>query len=356
MVRHFKAVREPRWKAQVIARHEMTYREGPSDEDDRPPHVRAASGLSAFREYLAVIQDDANWLALIDAEQQVTAVPLPPSPSGDRVFSKKRGNQGDKYDLEACVTVGSSEGGELVAFSSGSRTERQWVLRVRKENGRDDLKAEFVPAPSFYASMRERREFSGAALNIEGALAVDDDRIRLFQRGNAEPCDGLDALDATAEFSWSCLCEHLSDPHRHPAPTLDNIRTYDLGTLDGVRLTFSDAELLGHGRVLFSASAEAGGTGEIRGSVLGIIEQDGEARWTHLFDEEGRPFTGKIEGLTLDSNDRQKVYFVIDDDDEDTPSRIYHALVSDEMLGEPAADGSASVRHAQPDGGKTGNA
>ena len=55
MTNHFRAAEEPRWSARVIAAHDMSYRDGPSDEDDRPPHVRAASGLSAFREYLAVI-------------------------------------------------------------------------------------------------------------------------------------------------------------------------------------------------------------------------------------------------------------------------------------------------------------
>lgn len=330
MTDHFRATEEPRWKAQVIARHEMTYRDGPSDEEDRPPHVRAASGLSAFRECLAVIQDDANWLALIDADQQVTAVPLPASPSGDRVFSKKRGNQADKYDLEACVTVGAGTELELVGFSSGSRTERQWVLRVR-EDGNGRLGAEFVEAPAFYAAMRKEKAFSGAGLNIEGALALDHDRIRLFQRGNAEPCDGVAPVDATADFSWAALCRHLSQPDDHPAPAIERLRTYDLGTLSGVRLTFSDAEHLEGGRVLFSASAEDP-EGGIVGSVLGIIEADGEARWTHLSDEQGEPFNGKIEGLTLDANDRRKIYFVIDDDDEDAPSCIFHAVVSAGML------------------------
>lgn len=329
---HFRAVEEPRWSARIVARREMTYRDGPSDEDDRPPHVRAASGLSAFREQLAVIQDDANWLALIDADQQVTAVPLPPSPAGDRVFSKTRGNQDDKYDLEACVTVTSGGTCELVGFSSGSRREREWVLRVREEGKAGALKAEFVPAPAFYAALRDHKAFSGAGLNIEGALSVHGTIIRLFQRGNAEPCDGLKPIDSTADFSWDALCEHLSDPDRHPPPALDNVRTYELGTLGGVRLTFSDAEHIGDDRVLFSASAEDPETGDISGSVLGIIEADGSARWTHLSDEQGRPFTGKIEGLTLDQQDRAKVYFVIDDDDEDTPSRIFHAVVSEQML------------------------
>lgn len=336
MSNHFRAEEETRWSARVIAARDMTYCDGPSDEDDRPAHVRAASGLSAFRERLAVIQDDANWLALIDADQQVTAIPLPASPAGDRVFSKKRGNQTEKYDLEACVAVCSGETEELVGFSSGSRPEREWVLRVRDdENG--ELNGEFTPAPAFYAAMRDNRGFSGACLNIEGALSLDDDCIRLFQRGNAEPCDDLQAIDATADFSWAALCEHLSGPDKQPPPQLGNVRTYELGELSGVRLTFSDAEHLGQGRVLYSASAEDPESGEIRGSVLGIIEADGRARWTHLFDEEGEPFNGKIEGLTLDASDPGKVYFVIDDDDEDTPSRIFHAEVSEEMITGQAA-------------------
>lgn len=336
MTDQIQAVEEPGWQAKVIAAHDMTYHDGPSDEEDRPPHVRAASGLSAFREYLAVIQDDANWLALIDADQQVTAVPLPPSPAGDRVFSKKRGNQADKYDLEACVTVSSGDKEELVGFSSGSSGERRWVLRVREGSG-GEYKAEFMPAKAFYAAMEDTREFSGAGLNIEGALSLDQDCIRLFQRGNAEPGEGRDAIDATGDFSWQELCEHLSAPEKQPPPAIGNIRTYDLGKLNGVRLTFSDAEHLGKGRVLYSASAEDSESGEIRGSVLGIIEADGSARWTHLFDQDGSAFNGKIEGLTVDSKDPGKVYFVIDDDDEETPSRIFHARISEEMITGPAA-------------------
>lgn len=326
MTDHFRAEHEPRWRARVTKRQAMTYREGPCLKEDRPPHVRAASGLSRFREYIAVIQDDANWLALIDAEGEVTAVPLPPSPKGDRVFSKRRGNRGDKYDLEACVTVRSGDGLELVGFSSGSRSEREWVLRVREGSGEGlDLSAEFVPAAAFYAALRERPEFSGSGLNIEGALALDEDRIRLFQRGNSGSCEGLDAVDATADLSWRELCAHLADPGRTPVPALSSIRSYELGLHAGVRLTFSDAEHLGEGRVLYSASAEDPETDEITGSVLGIIEADGSARWAELLDEDGQPFTGKVEGLTLDVTDPDLIHFVIDDDEEDNPSLLFEA-------------------------------
>jgi hypothetical protein len=201
-------------------------------------------------------------------------------------------------------------------------------------DGKDEggLEAEFVPAPAFYAALRDDKSFSGAGLNIEGALALDTDRIRLFQRGNADPCNGLQPIDASADFSWTELCEHLRAPDQQRPPVLENVRTYDIGMLDGVRLTFSDAEHLADGRVLFSASAEDPESGEIRGSVLGIIEAGGRARWTKLVDQDGKPFRGKIEGLTLDVNDRQKIYFVIDDDDENTPSRLFHAVMSNDML------------------------
>lgn len=324
---------DPRWSARVIARHDMVYEEGPSEAEDRPAHVRAASGLSAFREYIAVIQDDANWLALIGPDDKVTAVPLPPSPAGDRVFSEDRGNKDDKFDLEACVTVEGADGLELVAFASGSREERQWVLRVREEgaagaDGRPTLDARFVPADAFYHAMRARSEFAGAGLNIEGALSLGGDHVRLFQRGNAEPKDGLEAIDATADFEWRALCRHLADPETVPPPELAEVRTYDLGTLEGTRLTFSDAEHLGGGRVLYSASAEDPESGDIHGSVLGIIEADGSASWTELLDEDGSAFRGKVEGLTLDARASDRVQFVIDDDDGGSPSRLFTAQLS----------------------------
>jgi hypothetical protein len=295
-----------------------------------------------------VIQDDANWIALIDADERVTAVPLPPGPSGARLFSKSRGNKKEKYDLEACITVPASTGHELVGFSSGSRRGREWILRVREaravapasaeaprssEQIASAFDAEFLEALPFYEAMRSNVEFSGSGLNIEGAITLDQDRILLFQRGNAKPSNGLEPVDATAELSWAALCAHLAAPDSIQPPAVANITHYELGTLDGVRLTFSDAEHLGDGRILFSASAEEESTGRIAGSVLGVIEADGSAHWTELLDEEGKAFGGKIEGLSRDLRDPRKVHFVIDDDDETIPSEIFEAVLSTTFFG-----------------------
>jgi hypothetical protein len=176
--------------------------------------------------------------------------------------------------------------------------------------------------------LREQTEFCGVGLNIEGALALDGDLVRLFQRGNCRPTAGLGPVDATADICWSELCRHLEQPEHHPPPELQNLRTYRLGEHEGVRLTFSDAEHLGEGRILYSASAEDPESGEIKGSVLGIIEADGSATWTDLLDEQGQPFRGKVEGLTLNPEDPSLIHFVIDDDDEDQPSRLFEARLS----------------------------
>ncbi len=348
MARRCTSSRNPDLEAHVTARRPMVYEEGPCDVEDRPAHVRAASGLSAFNEYIAVIQDDANWLALIDVNERITAVPLPPGPSGARLFSKSRGNKKEKFDLEACIAIPGTGGHELVGFSSGSRKGREWILRVRgaspstgsssrakrpAEQIASAFEAEFLEALPFYEAMRSNVEFSGAGLNIEGAVALGDDRILLFQRGNAKPHDGLEPVDATAELSWAALCAHLAAPHEVQPPALAKITTYELGTLDGVRLTFSDAEYLGRGRILFSASAEEESTGRIAGSILGVIEADGSAHWTELVDEESRAFRGKIEGLSRDLRDPRKVHFVIDDDDETVPSEIFEAVLSAGFFG-----------------------
>jgi hypothetical protein len=327
----------------------MIYDEGPSDADDRPPHVRAASGLSAFREYLAVIQDDANWLALIDADERIYALPLPPSPSGARVFSSARGNKHEKFDLEACITVPGSKGQELIGFASGSHLGREWILRVHESasfraaltetalhaQAGTELTAEFIDATRFYEALRANTEFSGAGLNIEGAVVIDEDTIVLFQRGNAPARDNLRAVDATAEISWRALSAHLADPENVPPPMLKSVTSFDLGTLDGVRLTFSDAEWLGEGGILYSASAEDPGTSRIAGSVLGVIDLKGPVYWTELTNENGGLFGGKIEGLSWDIRDTRKVRFVIDDDDETVPSEIFEAALSEGFFRAP---------------------
>ena len=339
MTQHLTARHDPELQARIVRRVPMRYQQEADSVVDRPPYVRAASGLTWFRDYLAVVQDDSNWLALIDTDDSVHAVPLPPDDeTGERVFDSARGNKHRKIDLEACITVPGENGHELIAFGSGSHTGREWILRVhegtpitprgvRHAHGGPDVAvhAEFLPARALYEHLRARTDFAGAGLNLEGAVPLDDgDTIVLFNRGNAPAAGGLSPVDATARLSWRAVNAHLRDPQGVAPPELTGIRQYALGTFDGVRLTFSDAEDLGDAW-LYSASAEDPATDAITGSALGVIEAGGEARWATVYDERGEPFRGKIEGLSRAPGKPGRVHFVIDDDDETVPSEYFEA-------------------------------
>lgn len=331
------AFRDPSLSAQIVQRLPLVYHEGENADDDRPGFVLAASGLVTLGEHLFVVQDNANWIAVVNPDDSVTAVPLPRGPSGARIFSKARDNAGDKADLEACVIVRGDDGLELVAFGSGTAEARCWILRMKRPDQATsadarplgEFDAEFLDASVFYQSLMRERAFCSESLNIEGAITLDETRILLLQRGNAPPGEG-EPVDATGEICWRLLSRHLEDPANIPPPPIENVIRYELGDLNGVRLTFSDAEYLGGGRILFSASAEhrGDGDGEVEGSVLGVIDPSGETRWTEVTCENGKPFKSKIEGLSRSINDPSTVRFVIDDDDETAPSEIFEAKLS----------------------------
>src|SRR5450432_1790777 len=92
--------------ATVISRRPLYYSDGADDVLDRPKHVRAGSSLAWVGDRLAVVQDDTNFIALIDpSNQRVTAVPVPAGHNGVRQFGDSRGNKKWKLDLEACFCV-----------------------------------------------------------------------------------------------------------------------------------------------------------------------------------------------------------------------------------------------------------
>ena len=329
MPKKIDAQKDDRLEARVIRSTPLTYDNREHDEvKDRPQHVRAASSLVYLINRFALVQDDANFLGLVDPDDHyVRGVPLPPAPDGARVHDEARGNKRHKLDLEACASDPSTGEQLLVAFGSGSHKTREWVVTVdwrdKDHDGQPDTK--LVETPAFHGMMRQNRDFAGSGLNIEGAVFVDADRLRLFQRGNAAPRGDIQPVDATGDVDWAALRAHLKDPQGTPPPPITNVVQYELGTLRDVRLTFSDAEFI-DGITLFSASAENEDTGEVVGSVLGIIAADGQARWAELFDEDGTPFTGKVEGLSTEPDgNHHHVYFVIDSDDAGQASRIYEA-------------------------------
>jgi len=128
-----QAVRDPALRAIVQRSAPLFYNKGADPMLDRPAHVRAGSSLSWFGDRLALIQDDANVLVLIEPYSlQVDAIPLPAGEGGLRQFDDLRSNKRFKLDLEACVTVPTHDGHLLLAFGSGSTCDREKIVMLRE--------------------------------------------------------------------------------------------------------------------------------------------------------------------------------------------------------------------------------
>ena len=312
---------DPALRARVVRSIPLLYADGAYAALDRPAHVRAGSGIAWIGGLLAVVQDDANFIALVDpASYDVRALTLPAGEGGVRLFGSDRGNKQLKLDLEACVALPDGPGGEmLVAFGSGSTPQRERIVLVRGIPEAPSV--EVRDASAFYDLLRGAHEFSGSEMNLEGA-AWRHGRLLLFNRGNGAAMNGREPVDAACEVDWNRLRAHLlnADP---PPPPPERVTRYQLGEIDGWRLTFTDASVIGD-RMLFAATAEASPNtyddGPVAGSALGIIDGSG-ARWTVIEDAAGGRFRGKVEGITPGARPGT-VLVVIDRDDPHLPSEL----------------------------------
>jgi hypothetical protein len=308
--------------ARVLRTTPLLYAEGADPSLDRPAHVRAGSGVAWVGGRLAVVQDDAAFLALVDpATAHVRSITLEAAHGGVRQFDDGRGNKHLKADLEACVTV-PHEGAEvLLAFGSGSTPMRERVL-VGRALDTDHPSVELVRAPALYTALRAERRFSGSEMNMEGAALVGD-VLRLFNRGNGAARDGHLPVDASCDLPLAALLAYLADPSG-PPPAPSHVVQHDLDALDALRLGFTDAAARG-GIVYFSAAAEdspdATRDGRVAGSVVGVLD-DGGGRWTQLLDAEGGMFTGKVEGIAFWPDRPDRLWAVVDADDPERPSDL----------------------------------
>lgn len=317
-----RACIEPRLAARVVSRRALLYTRGADVSLDRPAHVRAGSALASLGAgRLAVVQDDASFLALVDlASGRVDDVPFPTSAGGERQFDDLRGNKKRKLDLEATLALGN---GSVVAFGSGSSDLRERIVLVHAGGAVNSVNV--VDATELYASMRAARSFSGSELNVEGA-ALDGEDVVFFQRGNGAG----EAVDATARVDARGLLAYLRAAA--PCPALRGIRQWDLGaTSGGVRLTFTDGARSPRG-LAFLACAEdcpdATRDGPVSGVCIGRLDDATEScEIADVLGEDGSPLLDKAEGLAF--VDSRRAYVVIDKDDPALPSELLELELGD---------------------------
>jgi len=294
---------DPSLEARIVARRALSYAAGPDPDEDRPPHVRAGSGLAWFRDRLWIAQDDAAFLAhLEDVDAPVQSIALGALDDGRRLHDDRRGNKRLKLDLESIVALPD----RLLLFGSGSSPRRERIIEVR-----DGTRV--IDGRALYAAMRANERFSGSDLNVEGAVHHAGD-IVLFQRCNGAP------TSATARVSADALCAWLDGG---PTPTLRDVTVWELGAIEGTRLGFTDAVALGD-RILYLAAAEASPDatrdGPVTGAVLGTL--DAAPRYCLVTNEHGEPTREKLEGLARDRTDPHRLLAIIDRDDPEVPSDL----------------------------------
>jgi hypothetical protein len=311
----------------VTSRRALRHADGGDPTRDRTAHVRAASGLTWMTldgaPRLVVAQDDTSFLAVIDPEPlepRVRAIALDHVVAGRRVFEQRLGNKKQKLDLEACTTILLEGREHALVVGSGSLPIRERLVLVDPEG-----RVRVLAAPTLYAALRASSSFAGSELNLEGAVAIDG-RLVLFQRGNGAASETCAAVDATCSVELTALLAHLL--HGAHAPAIERITPFDLGSIEGVRLTFTDATQAS-GRLVFLAGAEASPNaiddGVVVGVALGMMGIDGsDARWGRVRERDGSAFLGKAEGLALrhPGLDDGRFWAVTDRDDPDSPSEL----------------------------------
>lgn len=340
---------DPALVARVIERVPLLYAQPPDVSLDRPAHVRAASGVVWLGDSLAVVQDDANFLALVDPGTGLaSAIPLPADAFGRRQFDEGRGNKADKLDLEALVAVHDGDETVLLAIGSGSAPRREHMVMVRHARhpaGTPEASRALaepsrayrvtgLPVPALYARLRREPAFAGSDLNIEGALHLGD-QLRLFGRGNGVPRDGALPLNATCDLDWTILAAHLESREGRELPEPRNVFQYHLGSIDGVDFGFTDAAAGPESAArqmrdtIYAAAAEASPDarrdGAVAGSALGVLrEVEGavDARWAVLLDERGLAYRAKVEGVTMDRENPGHAFVVVDADAHDEPALL----------------------------------
>lgn len=326
--RQQRGIQEPTWTATIVRQLSLCYSAGALPAADRPAWVRSGSGMAWYGKRLAIAQDDANFIALLDPEcESVEAIALPAGHDGKRQFDDQGGNKRWKLDLESCFSFRPAPGNETwMGFGSGSSPLRESIVMLESTEELDP-RIRVIEASRFYQLLRQEKAFSGSELNMEGVALLPSGMLRLFQRGNGAAVGGLQPVNATVDIRLDELLAFLEDPAIRPVPALHNIVQYEIGCVVAIRFTFTDA-VEHEGSVYFLVAAEDSPDtirdGAVVGAAIGILDAQGVPRWTHLRDAAGKPFLGKAEGLAFDRKEPGKAYIVIDPDNSEVPSQLCH--------------------------------
>lgn len=251
--------------------------------------LSATSGLACVGHHAYVIADDEHHLGhfSLDHVQPVSLLRL----FNGKLPRDKGKRKKAKPDLESLALLPAMElypHGALLAPGSGSRaTRNRATLLALDAAGRVQSPALQIDLTPLYVALQAHF----AELNIEGTFVAEKE-LHLLQRGNKR------GPNARISFALDSFVAWLLDDNEL-VPRATHVKLLDLGRVDGVPLTPTDATALADGKWLFCAVAEDTGDsyadGACLSSLIGIADAHGRIeRMQHLH---GNP---KVEGIALE--------------------------------------------------------
>ena len=283
--------------------------------------LHATSGLVCIGSNAYVVADDEHHLGHFRLD---TATPVDLLRLFKGKLPRDRGKRKKaKPDLECLVRLPALElfpHGALLALGSGSRATRNrgTLLGLDSAGAVLGLPLE-LDLSAFYTPLQQ--QFAG--LNIEGAFLTATE-LHLLQRGNKG------SANARISFDWKAFATWLMDDAAAP-PHPASVQMIDLGMVDGVPLTPTDATRLADDHWLFCAVAENTGDnyadGACLASLIGTADAHGRILQTwHLHGNH------KVEGIALEpgcdpAGTQLRVLLVTDADDPQRPSQLLRCTI-----------------------------
>jgi len=257
--------------------------------------IGSASGLIYKKNALWIIGDNSGFLYEYQIDSKdLKRHPLIENPS-ENIIKK------DKPDFEAITNFGE----DLYIFGSGSTNKRNSMVHL---NASSQKIINTYDLGELYATMKDLAKINAVDFNLEGAIH-DGKNWYLFNRGN-----GI----ANRNVLFTIKGENQKD-------NFSVISTdFILPELQGVRTSFTDAILI-DSIIYFLATAEdtisTYEDGEVLGSIIGGIDLETmKITFTEKISD-----SHKFEGLTLFSQSKEKVEFLLceDTDTEVLETKIY---------------------------------
>ncbi|MFA7338532.1 MAG: hypothetical protein WC028_17225 [Candidatus Obscuribacterales bacterium] len=299
---------------------------------NRPAYVTSASGLVRLENRVYIVADDELHLAVFDLKSSQPGHWLRLLPGMLSSDYKERKKQ--KSDLETITRIQPdvyAAAGALLVVPSLSRANRVSGAMIKLENDLVVNESNGSPIPIDFSDIRNKLKESIDGLNVEG-IAIQKKVTKLFHRGSKTK-----GKSVVVELETEGFLHDLYDTHKPKSTRISKLREYDLGDIEGVGLSFTDAVPMSDGRIVFLAAAEATDDeyedGTCLGSSLGIMKENGDIE--RIVRLSGRE---KFEGICADYSSvvvspgavahTLEILLVSDTDNEEVPSNLYRASVS----------------------------